>query len=256
MMNLLRSEFLKLRTVRLNIVLLVFGVAFVVVILALVGVFAPTYEEGFGDGPTSGDLASTVGISAVLSGLLMSVVSALSVTAEFGYGTIRPTLVATPNRVKVFGGKAIVLAIMAPVIGAVTGLLAYLVGYGLQSGRGADIKLFDSDGTVSVLLGLPVFYLILAMFGFGLGLLIRNSPASVAALILWPLIIEDVLLAVLNIAGVENPSKFLPYQSAFALLVADSDEFGLGRVGGALYFGAVVVVLGVVAIFINTRRDV
>jgi ABC-2 type transport system permease protein len=254
-MNLMRSEFLKLRTIRLNVVLVAIGMIFVVVVLALVGAFAPTEEDFIG--PTSSDVVSIVGVASVLTGLLVSVVAVLSVSAEFGYGTIRPTLVATPNRVKVFAAKALVLAILAPVIGAITGVVAYLVGFGLLSARGAeDLKLFDSDGTVPVLVGLPVLFLILAMFGYALGLLIRSSPAAVALVILWPLIIETTVSVALSIAGVDDPTKLLPYQSAIALTVADADDFANGRVGGALYFGAIVVVLVAIAIFVNTRRDV
>jgi ABC-2 type transport system permease protein len=256
MMNLIRSEFFKLRTIRLNLVMIAVGVLFVVVVLALVGAFAKVDGE-FESGPTSADVVSIVGVASVLAGLLVSVVSVVSVTSEFGHGTIRPTLVATPNRVKVFAAKALVLAVVALVVGAVTGLVSYLVGFALLSSRGADeLNLFDSDGTLSVLVGIPVFFLILSMFGYGLGLLIRNSPAAVAVAVLWPLVIETVMAAALGIAGVDDPTKFLPYQSAFALTVADADDFANGRVGGALYFGVVVAVLVVVATFINTRRDV
>jgi ABC-2 type transport system permease protein len=255
MMNLIRSELLKLRTIRLNIVLMVVAIGFVVVIIAIVGTFWPS-DELLADGPTSGDIAEVIGVSGVLAGLLVSVVSVLSVSAEFGHGTIRPTLVATPNRLKVFGAKALVLCVLAAIIGAATGLVSYLIGYGLLSARGAeDLKLFDSDGTVAVLIGMPIFFVLLSMFGFGLGLLIRNSPAAVAIAILWPIVIENVIALSVGIAGVDDPTTVLPYLGSVALVTPEAD-FANGRVGGALYFGAVVTVLVGVATFVNTRRDV
>jgi ABC-2 type transport system permease protein len=254
--NLLRSEFLKLRTVRLNIVLILIGMVFVVGVITLVGLVWPA-DELERDGPTSAGIVEIVGTTSVLAGLLVSVVSVLSVTSEFGHGTIRPTLVATPNRVKVFGAKAILLGGLAAIVGAVTGLVAYLVGFALLSARGADdLKLFDSDGTVSVLVGMPVFFVLLSMFGYGLGLLIRNSPAAVALAILWPLIIENVIATAIAIAGTDDPSRFLPYIGSIALVTPDGDTFANGRVGGGLFLGAVVAVLGVGATFLNTRRDV
>jgi len=255
--NLIRSEWIKLRTLRLNVVLIVVAFVFVFGILTLVGLFVPSSELEDGFGPRSGDIVTIVGVAGVLGGLLVSVVSVLSVTSEFGHGTIRPTLAATPNRVKVFGAKALLLAMIAGAVGLVTGLASYLVGFVLLSARGAEeLELFDDDGTVAVLVGMPIFYVILAMFGYGLGLLIRSSPAAVAVTILWPIIIENVLQVALSIARIDDPIRFMPYLSSVALVVAEPEGYSNGRIGGGLYFGAVVIALVVVAIGINTKRDV
>ena len=257
MIDLIRSEWFKLRTLRLNYVLLIIGFGFVLGIMVLVGVFVPSDDLEFGAGPSSGDIVTIVGVASVLSGLLVSVVGALSVTAEFGHGTIRPTLVATPSRAAVFGAKAIVLSALATVVGLLTGLVPYLAGYAILSARGAEeLSLFDSDGTVAVLVGMPFFFVMLTLFGYGLGLLIRNSPATVATVILWPIIIENVFQTALAVGGVEEPVKFLPYLSAVALVVADPQDYANGRIGGGLYFGIVAIAVVVAGTMINTRRDV
>lgn len=256
MTDLLRSEWFKLRTLRLNYALLIIGFVFVVVITGLIGIFAEV--DRFTE-TTSGDLAEIVGVSAILAGLLLSVVGVLAISSEFGHGTIRPTLVATPSRSKVFIAKAIVLVVLAFVAGLVVGVVGYLIGFALLSARDAQgLSLFDSDGTLTVLLvGLPVLFVLLAMFGFGLGLLIRNSAAAVTLAILWPILIETIIGTALTIGGIDEPGKFLPYQSSLALVSAgEADGFAYGRVGGGVFFGVVVAALVTLAILVNTRRDV
>jgi ABC-2 type transport system permease protein len=254
MTDLLRSEWFKLRTLRLNYVLVLIGTAFVVVITGLIGIFA---DVGDFTSTSSGDIAQIVGGTAILPGLLISVIGVLAISSEFAHGTIRPTLVATPSRPKVFLAKAIVLAVLAFVSALVIGLVAYLVGFVLLSARGADgLSLFAGDGTLTVLLiGLPVLFVLLVLFGYGLGLLIRNSPAAVSLAILWPILIESIIGGTLGVAGVDDPGKFLPYQSALVLVSADPEGFSYGRVGGGLFFGVVVTVLVAAAIAINNRRD-
>ena len=148
--------------------------------------------------------------------------------------------------------------ILAFAAALVIGLGGYLLAFALLSARGAeDLSLFDSDGTLTVLLvGLPVLFVLLVLFGYGLGLLIRNSAAAVTLAILWPILIETIIGTVLAVSGVDEPGKFLPYQSALALVSSDAEGFAYGRVGGGVFFGIVVAVLVAGAIAINNHRDV
>ncbi len=255
MTDLLRSEWFKLRTLRLNYILLIIGLVFVLVITGLIGIFA---DVGNFTSTTSADIANIVGGTSILAGLLTSVIGVLAISSEFAHGTIRPTLVATPSRPKVFLAKAIVLAVLAFVTALVIGLAGYLLGFALFSARGAEgLSLFDSDGTLTVLLiGLPILFVLLVLFGYGLGLLIRNSPAAVTLAVLWPILIETIIAGALTVAGVDEPLKFMPYQSALVLVSPDPQGFAYGRVGGGLFFGIVVAVLVAGAIAINNKRDV
>lgn len=247
----IRSEWLKLRTIPLHLILWGIAAGFVFVITVLVAVL--NGEPRFF---LSSDLADLVGGTSIVAGLLVSVVSALAITSEFAHGTIRPTLAATPNRTRVFTAKALLLTAVAFVIGLVILWTSFLVGMIVFNVRDADIGVSGDDGTLAVLMGAPFLFAMLAMFGYGLGLLFRNSPAAVSVAILWPLLVETVLAGVLSVAGVDDPVRFLPYQSAFALAVTDPDGLVNGRVGGGLFFGVVVALLVVIGIAVNNRRDV
>lgn len=251
MNNLIRSEWLKLRTIPLHFVLWCIAAGFVFAITVLVAVLTGEPRLFF-----NSDLANLVGGTSIVAGLLVSVVSTLAITSEFAHGTIRPTLVATPARTKVWGAKALVLLVVGVVIGAVIVWVSYLVGLLILNLRGGDVGVSGDDGSLAVLMGAPFLFGILAMFGYGLGLLCRNSPAAVAVAILWPLLIETVVGGVLGVAGVDDPVRYLPYQSAFALAVADPDELVNGRIGGGLFFAVVVAILVAVAVVVNNRRDV
>ena len=251
MRNTISSEWLKLRTVTLNVVLLGIGAGFVVVITLLVA----TLNGDPGDFSGS-ELAGIVGGTSVVTGFVVSVIAALSITSEFAHGTIRPTLAATPDRTRVFLAKAVVLSALGFVTGIVVAWGSYLIGLVVLNLRGADVGVSGGDGSLAVLLGVPFFFTILAMFGYGLGLLLRNTPAAVAVAILWPLLVETIIRGVLALAGVDEPDYFLPYQSGFALVSPDDAFQGYGRVGGGIFFAVVVAALVAVAVAINTRRDV
>ena len=55
--------------------------------------------------------------------------------------------------------------------------------------------------------------------GFGLGNLIRNTPAAVTALLLWPLVLENILARLLFAALDLEWEKYLPFTQG--LTIAD-----------------------------------
>ncbi len=251
MINLLRSEFFKLRTVRLNIWLPIGAVLALVVITALVGLLS-SEPELF----TNGDLMGLIGAFSILVSMMIGVATSLGITSEFGHNTIRPTLASTPNRSMVFVAKAIVSVLFGLVVGAVAVTASYIVGSVLLNGRDGDVALSGDDGSLASFFGVIVLAGQLALFGYGLGLLLRNAPAAVSIIILWPLLIEGILSGVLSVAGVDDPQKFLPYTSAFALVIPDSNDAPGGRIFGGLFFGLVALALVIAGIVMNNRRDV
>ena len=250
MINTIRSEWIKLRTVRMNLVLFIIAVAFPVIVCVLV-----TALQDVTDINTT-DLVGLVTGTSVITALLLGVVGAVSITGEFGHGTIRPTFAATPSRPRVMVAKAVVIAAFAAVAEALVVVFCYSLSSAIASSRSASLSLGDEPSAKAALIGVVVFAVIVSLLGFGLGLLIRNTPAAVAVLILWPLVVENIIMAILSVAGVDNPGKFLPYVSGIRLgdPESGSTEF-LGRVAGGLYFAAFASVIAVVGSIITSRRD-
>jgi ABC-2 type transport system permease protein len=250
MINTIRSEWIKLRTVRMNFVLFVLAVAFPVVVSVLVAALASINDLKVDD------VVGLVTGSSVVTALLLGVVGAVSISAEFAHGTIRPTFAATPKRMRVLISKAVVIALFAAVAEALVVVFCYAVSSAIVSSRGAHLSLSDQPEARSALIGIVVFAVIVSLLGFGIGKVIRNTPAAVAVLILWPLVVENIIMAILSAAGVDNPQKFLPYISGFGLgnPNAPTSE-SLSRVAGGLYFGAVTAVVAMAGALITARRD-
>lgn len=250
-MQTLRSEWFKLRTIRLHVWLPIGSVALLLVVVGLVGTLSSDPETFDGS-----DVMSIIGGFTILVGMVVGVIAALGVASEFNHNTIRPTLAATPKRTQVFVAKGIVSAAVGLIVGIVAVSAATLLGIIILNGRGASAGLSGNDGSLAVFVGVPIFLMLLAIFGYGLGLLLRNAPAAVALVILWPLLIETIFGLVLSLAGVDRPERVLPYSAGFALLTTDTDSAGVGRWYGGCYFTLFVVVIAVVGILVNNRRDV
>ena len=92
----------------------------------------------------------------------------------------------------------------------------------IASSRDAPISLSDVPAGAAPLFGVIVFAGIVSLLGYGLGLIIRNTPASVAVLLVWPLVVEGLVAALLGAIGVDHPAKFLPYNSGIQLGNPDS----------------------------------
>ncbi len=248
MIDLVKSEWIKLHTVRVNYVLAIIAAAFPLVVVILVTTLSRYPEERSGN-----DLVGIVNATMVLSALLLGVVGALNLTSEYSHGTIRTTFAAVPQRTNVLLVKAVVAVVATMTFAALTMLATYGIGSVILSGRNANLSL-DGNGR-NALMGLVILCGLLSLLGYGLGLLIRNSAATVAILVLWPLLLETIANVVLQAAGVDNPLPWLPYQSAFVMLNTDLGHGDPSRLHGGLYLGSVAVVLIAIGIVVNERRD-
>lgn len=250
MINTLRSEWIKLRTVRMNLVLFIIAVVFPVVVCVLVA------SLGDMKGLKVSDVVGLVTGTSVVTALLLGVVGAVSISGEFAHGTIRPTFAATPRRMRVLIAKAVVIAVFAAVAEALVVVLCYALSSAIANSRGASLSLSGQTEARAALIGVVVFAVIVSLLGFGLGMVIRNTPAAVAVLILWPLVIENIIFLILSAAGVDNPRKFLPYTSGFGLGSPDpATHEALGRIAGGVYFGVVTAAVAAIGAIVTARRD-
>ena len=250
MIDAIRSEWVKLRSVRLSLVLSIIGVAFPLVVTVLTSVFADA------EGWSVTDIASLVTGTSVVTGLMLGVVGAAGVTSEYGFGTIRVTFAATPRRGRVVTAKMVVTLGLAVVVQLVVIVTAFPVGALVFESRGASLDMTDRFGdAVSALVGVVAFAAILSVLGLAIGLVVRATPAAIAILVLWPLIIENIIGALLYAAGFEGALDWLPYSAGFRLTAVDPGDQALGRVLGGLYFAAWTTAVLVLGSVLARRRD-
>ena len=135
MINTIRSEWIKLRTVRMNLILFVLAVAFPVIVSVLVASLEDVNNL------KAADIAGLVTGSSVVTALLLGVVGAVSISAEFAHGTIRPTFAATPRRGRVLISKAVVIALFAAVAEALVVMFCFAVSSAIAKSRGVNMSL-------------------------------------------------------------------------------------------------------------------
>jgi ABC-2 type transport system permease protein len=244
-----RSEWIKLRTARTNVVLVLGAIAFGLIVTTLTAALSNI------DRFETVNLVTAVTAPAILMGLLLGTLGALCITSEYGHGTIRPTFAATPKRVRVFSAKGLVLLAVSIVGGGAVIAANLAIGWAIVTGRGASVDLSSDSRNMDALVGCVLLMAILTFLGYALGLLTHSSPFSITILFAWPLLLEQIIGGILFAAGLETAIEWLPYQRGFLLAIPDPGEDAPNRWWGGAYFAAVVLVMLVVGALANRRRD-
>ena len=108
---------------------------------------------------------------------------------------------------------------------------------------------------MTVLVCAVILAVLVSWFGFGMGLLIRNSPTTVSLILLWPLLIEGLISVFLALVNLDDATKYLPYQAALSASTGDPGTDQLGRPGGQILFAVVGLALIGVGTWLDGRRD-
>ena len=151
--------------------------------------------------------------------LIIAVIAALAITAEYSTGMIRTSLTAQPRRGTVYAAKAIVLTSLTLIVSLVTSFIAFFVGQALLSSSGVSASLFHSvtipqnanvtcpqqgqvpDGgglppgckvvfsgtdvispttVLLAIIGCALFVTLVAIIAFGIGAIIRHTAGTIA----------------------------------------------------------------------------
>jgi hypothetical protein len=248
MIGVLKSELFKLRTTRATIIVVICSIALPAIIFGLTSLFA------FTNGEVGDSLTSMVGNFAPLTGLLLGVVGVLCATQEYSQGTIRITLVATPNRLKVFVAKILTTLVVSVASSLLMLLLCLVSSQLILSSRSVTFDLIGSD--LRILFSAVILSALLSILGLSLGLIFKSSPGAISALLLWPTILEGMVFGLLSLAFKDsNLFKFAPVQgNGFRLIAQYTDESNTWLVS-LTYFTAFVAVFAVLGAVLFTRRD-
>lgn len=207
--SVLRSEWIKMRTVRSTMWTLVATA----VITIGVAVLATVTISGHWPTMSLGDRLAFDPTSLSLTGLLFSqlvigVLGVLVMSAEYGTGTIRSTLAAVPNRPLVLATKSAVFAAIALVVGEVLSFIAFLVGQALLRSPAPHATL-SQPGVLRAVVGGGLMIAVLGLFALGLATIIRHTAGAITAfvgtLLVLPLVVQALPSSISNPIG-----KFLP----------------------------------------------
>jgi ABC-2 type transport system permease protein len=243
MRNQIASEFRKLTTTRSIYAML----AGLIVIVGL-GVVATTTDAEPGSllAPLEHQVFLNVSLTiAPLFGLLLGL---RSFTDEFRYGSIVPTLLASPVRRRVLGAK-----LVATAGGGVALLLAALVislavGVPILVIKGIDVTW--STGALAMIVGrLVVATVMWTAIGVGLGLAVKHQVAAIAGALVWLLAAEGIFSGL-----VPDVAKYFPGAAGFAVVGINPAELLAPNLGAVLLGGYALLAIATGAVLMQ-RRD-
>lgn len=248
MRPLLRSELLKQRTTRTNVLLLCWMVALILLVVLLHVFSLEVQTITARDGQLK-----VLGWGTSIGALFAALLGAISITAEIRHGTIRPTLLATPNRARVIGAKVAASALAGVALGLFAEVLTAVIESAGLAVRGIHIS--PSAGEyVQLLAGGAAAAALWAVIGVGVGALVRNQVGALIGLCVWLLLIETTLIGNVPAAG-----KFAPGATAGALAGAIQTQTAAKllapAIGGLLLVAYAALAAGAGA-FATARRDV
>jgi len=246
-----RSELVKVRSVRSTYWTLGLAIAFNVGLAALLAIFLPGQL-------TTDDKAALDTTRVTLGGIHLSqvafgVLGVLVITSEYGTGMIRASLSAVPQRRLFLAAKVSVYTALAVPLGVASSLGAFLAFQAVLSDDSLRSSIGD-PGVLRALIGGGLFLTLVGLLGLGLGAITRSSTGAIAVLFSL-LFVPSLLLHLL-------PESWNTTIGPYAPMEAGTQIFSLNREGAALAPWAglgvfalyVVVALGLGLVLIN-RRD-
>ena len=249
MLHLMKSEFIKLRTLRSTLTATIVLIIFPVAVTVLSAMFAKNPNETM----VIKVLVNTGAVSLLLCGVL----GVFAIAQEYSQGTIRITFAATPLRMKVFIAKALVISLwVAVAVAVLEGVGLVGANYALHSREFNFGVMYHAtpgiDSAWQVLFAFGAVCILFALVGFALGALLRSSPGAIATLILVPLLVEGIVTGLLIAAFDIDISRKTPFTAAIRSVQVVPDAARWGLVG---YFSLWCLVITVIAALLMKRRD-
>jgi ABC-2 type transport system permease protein len=244
MTSLIRTEVLKLRTVRSPWLLLA---ASPLLVTAGISGLVLSGNKALDSEAQSGALAH-VG----LTSLFTLVFGILAVAGEYRHKTITDTFLSTPSRGRVIGAKLMVYA----VFGALSGVVSSLVGLGVAAAWWVDkdVSFAWTDSAMWTTIGGGIAWnAAFAAIGVGVGALIRNLVGAIAVALAWVALVEGIVGQLIG-----NLARWLPFNAGQALGTggkAMASGNPLPRWGGGAVLAVYTLVFAVLAVTTTMRRD-
>jgi ABC-2 type transport system permease protein len=215
----LRSEFTKIRSVRstywtllaLLVVSIGIGAAITGGIAASCPRMAPADKAAFDPAR-----ASVAGLF-YLGQLVIVMLGAMTLTAEYSTGMIRTSLTAMPRRLVVYLAKALVFACIAVVVTVAAAFAAFFLGQSLLAST-HDTAALSQPGVLRAVLGSAVYVTTCGLFAYAAGAILRNTPAVIASVI-GLLFVIPILASLLPRSWYQDLERWLPDAAGLALSI-------------------------------------
>jgi ABC-2 type transport system permease protein len=188
-----------------------------------------------------------------LAQLAIGVLGVLVMSSEYATGQIRATFGATPQRRTVLGAKVVVFALVVLVVGLVASFAAFTVGQAIFSAKHAEAHLGD-PGVLRAVIGGAVYLCLLGAIAIGLGAILRRTAGAIATLVGF-LLILPILVSFLPNPWNDDIGKYLPSEAGAAIFHVRPRGVTLSPGGGLAVLCAYAAASLLIGAVLLTARD-
>lgn len=263
--RIVKSEWIKLRTLRSTMWALIITVVVMVgfsVLLAFVAHNFATPSPGTPDGrPPSPGMSNTEVVQLVntfgyhFAELVVAVLGVLLITGEYGTGMIRSTMAAAPKRIPALVAKYLVVGVTTFVVSLVAIGISYLVTKPILGMH--DLNAGLSGQTIRVFLACALLLAMISLFALAIGALMRHSAGAIST-VLGILLLVPIILGILGafVSWAGDISKWIPSSVADRMITTTTAAGELTPLQGFGMLALYVVVLAAASAVLMRRRDV
>lgn len=188
-----------------------------------------------------------------LGQLIIAVLGAIVLTAEYSTGMIRTSLTAMPRRGTLYLGKAVVFAVVAVVVGLIASFCAFLVGQALLAPVHADTNL-GAPGVLGAVVGSGLYLALCGLFAFGIGGVLRHTAGAITAAI-GLLFVPPIIVNFLPASWQIDITRWLPSSAGTAISSTSTVPHMFPSWGEFAVFAAYTAVVLIAGAVLFQRRD-
>ena len=241
MTRVLRSELLKLRTIRMPWYVLATAAGLTVAEVAF-----KASRAGAGRRMAIPPLNTVAGLTRVITSsdfalLLAVVLGVIIASGEFHHRTATATYLAQPHRTRVLVAKLATASSFGLLFGAVAAALATGIGLAFVAAKGYPVTV-PTGTIVQYFAGAALASALLAAIGVGIGSLVRSQVTAVVGVLVWGFVIERIIGALYS-----SVATYLPFTAATTLAGQPLDAALIRAGATALSFGAAALLVAGIA---------
>ncbi|MBN6055829.1 ABC transporter permease subunit, partial [Nonomuraea sp. RK-328] len=243
--DIIRSEWTKLRSVRSTMWTL--GTA--ALLMLAIGILMSIAVKNSHEGPVQpSDVAEISLMGTNFAALAVAALGVLVVSSEYRTGAIRVSYMAVPRRLLLLAGKLVVFAAVALAVCMAAAFAAFLAGRTILGGAS-----LGDPGVLRSVAGTGLYLTACGLFGLALGALVRHTPGAIVAAIGLILVLPQLTTVLPGQWGRTVRDWFT--SNAGLQVAFPSPASSLGPWSGfAVYLGWIAVTLAVACV-LTMRRD-
>jgi ABC-2 type transport system permease protein len=199
--------------------------------------------------------SSVIGL-VLLGQLVITVLGALTITAEYSTQAIRTSLTVMPRRGVVYGAKAAVFAAVAVAVAFPASFLAWFVGQRLLASTHAEATL-GQPNVLRAVLASAIFVVLCGLFSYGLGAVLRSTAGTITAAYGFLFLLPQLARA-LPTAWYDDAIRWLPggqFDAAISTSGPPVSTHLFSTWGEIAVFGGYTAVVLIAGAVLLRRRD-